>query len=235
MSKAGIGSPRAQDEPSMEEILASIRRIISQEGGATEEDGVEKPEKQEHISDVPQNEVDASPEPPPVVAPPQVRQEIIREDKQEEIKRNVKEEIRENIQKDQVSLPEPEPEPEPDIPPSAGQENPDIGSYDMQEDDIILLTRMLNDDGTVIELSEQEGSRASDLISMRTARQSSEAFAALANALVRENVDKGRTLEDLIKDIMRPLLKDWLDNHLSDMVERIVQDEIEKIAGRTRH
>ena len=42
----------------------------------------------------------------------------------------------------------------------------------------------------------------------------------------------GPTLEDLVREEMRPLLKSWLDTHLPGMVERVVRSEIERLAGR---
>jgi len=42
----------------------------------------------------------------------------------------------------------------------------------------------------------------------------------------------GPTLEDLVRIEIRPLLKDWLDNHLPTLVERLVQAEIERVVSR---
>ena len=42
----------------------------------------------------------------------------------------------------------------------------------------------------------------------------------------------GPTIEDLVREEVRPLLKDWLDNHLPPLVERLVRQEIERVAGR---
>ncbi len=42
----------------------------------------------------------------------------------------------------------------------------------------------------------------------------------------------GPTLEDLVREELRPLLKSWLDTHLPGMVERVVRSEIERLAGR---
>jgi len=42
-----------------------------------------------------------------------------------------------------------------------------------------------------------------------------------------------RTLEDMVIELMRPLLKDWLDANLPGVVERLVQKEIERIARRS--
>jgi len=45
-----------------------------------------------------------------------------------------------------------------------------------------------------------------------------------------------RTLEDVVRELLRPLLKQWLDDHLPDIVEVQVQAEIERISrgGRMR-
>ncbi len=42
----------------------------------------------------------------------------------------------------------------------------------------------------------------------------------------------GPTLEDMLRNEMRPMLKNWLDENLPGMVERIVRTEIERMAGR---
>ncbi|MFL5288813.1 MAG: DUF2497 domain-containing protein [Rhodopila sp.] len=42
----------------------------------------------------------------------------------------------------------------------------------------------------------------------------------------------GPTIEDLVREEIRPLLKDWLDNHLPGLVERLVRTEIERVVGR---
>ena len=42
----------------------------------------------------------------------------------------------------------------------------------------------------------------------------------------------GPTLEDIVREEMRPLLKQWLDTHLQALVERQVRAEIERIVGR---
>ena len=42
----------------------------------------------------------------------------------------------------------------------------------------------------------------------------------------------GPTLEDLVRDELRPILKEWLDNHLPSMVERLVQSELERLSAR---
>jgi hypothetical protein len=55
------------------------------------------------------------------------------------------------------------------------------------------------------------------------------ALAAERSALVRSG---GPTLEDLVREEMRPMLKEWLDINLPPMVERLVRAEIERVVGR---
>jgi len=43
---------------------------------------------------------------------------------------------------------------------------------------------------------------------------------------------EGRTLEDLTRDLLRPLLKAWLDEHLPSIVEARVDEEVERITRR---
>jgi len=57
------------------------------------------------------------------------------------------------------------------------------------------------------------------------------AFGSLANTVISTHM---RTLEDLVQEMLRPMLKAWLDDNLPSLVERIVRDEIERVA-RGRH
>jgi cell pole-organizing protein PopZ len=43
-----------------------------------------------------------------------------------------------------------------------------------------------------------------------------------------------RTLEDLVRDTLRPLLQTWLDERLPDIVERLVRDEIARVVEEAR-
>src|SRR5262249_34742568 len=53
------------------------------------------------------------------------------------------------------------------------------------------------------------------------------AFNTLAHTIIGQNA---RTLEDLVKEILRPMLKSWLDDNLPSLVERIVRAEIERVS-----
>ena len=69
------------------------------------------------------------------------------------------------------------------------------------------------------------------LMSSHTSAAVDSAFHALAQTVLVQNA---RTLEDLVKEMLRPLLKSWLDDNLPGMVERIVKAEIERVArGRS--
>ena len=41
-----------------------------------------------------------------------------------------------------------------------------------------------------------------------------------------------RTIEDLVKEVMRPMIKEWLDEHLPALVERLVGREVDRMARR---
>ena len=42
----------------------------------------------------------------------------------------------------------------------------------------------------------------------------------------------GPTIEDIVREEIRPLLKSWLDANLPPIVERLVRTEIERVVGR---
>ncbi len=42
----------------------------------------------------------------------------------------------------------------------------------------------------------------------------------------------GKTVEDLVKEMLRPMLKEWLDRNLPPMVERFVEREIVRLTRR---
>jgi hypothetical protein len=76
------------------------------------------------------------------------------------------------------------------------------------------------------------------ILSSATSGAAAAAFAQLA-ALPRERRGEGelplggvdRTLEGIVRDMLRPLLQTWLDENLPGMVERLVQEEIGRIVG----
>lgn len=65
-------------------------------------------------------------------------------------------------------------------------------------------------------------------------RESLAALAMLAQPPQKPQIVRsGETsLEGLVRDMMRPMLKEWLDKNLPDMVEDMVSAEIARIAGK---
>jgi cell pole-organizing protein PopZ len=55
---------------------------------------------------------------------------------------------------------------------------------------------------------------------------------ALAAGRATQVYSGGPTLEDLVRSELRPLLKEWLDTNLPPLVERLVRVEIERVVGR---
>jgi uncharacterized protein len=76
------------------------------------------------------------------------------------------------------------------------------------------------------------------ILSSATSGAAAAAFAQLG-ALPRERRKEGdlplggadRTLEDVVREMLRPLLQTWLDEHLPGIVERLVRDEIARVVG----
>jgi cell pole-organizing protein PopZ len=71
------------------------------------------------------------------------------------------------------------------------------------------------------------GERGEHLVSAATTAAVDSAFNTLAQTVLVQN---GRTLEDLVKEMLRPQLKTWLDDNLPGMVERLVRAEIERVS-----
>lgn len=75
------------------------------------------------------------------------------------------------------------------------------------------------------------------LVGPAAAGAASASVETLLRTLTRERTTAthrgGPTIEDLVREEVRPLLKDWLDNHLPPLVERLVRTEIERLITRT--
>jgi uncharacterized protein len=68
---------------------------------------------------------------------------------------------------------------------------------------------------------------AAAILSSEADRAVTRAFGDLNRGALSENV---RSLEDVVKEMLRPLLKTWLDDNLPRIVERLVRMEIERVA-----
>ncbi|WP_238310832.1 PopZ family protein [Methylobacterium organophilum] len=175
MSAANPKMPDSAQEPSMEEILASIRRIIA-------DDQAPKPPEP----------APSAPAPPP----PEPEEEDVLDlaEVAQPVRRPEPVPFEEIDFLEEEPLPEPEPEPEPTF-----FEPPAFEPKAFEEE---------------------------RLVSKATDETVGQAFGLLSHTVLTQN---SRTLEDLVKDMLRPMLRSWLDENLPHMVERLVRAEIERV------
>lgn len=171
-------SDQSSQEPTMEEILASIRRIIS------EDDAPAEPA------------AEAAPPPPePEPEPEPIEDDVL--ELTDPIAPEPEPEPLETVGDiDVYSPPEPEPEPVYAPPPAAPV-------FDRDE-------------------------VADKLVGETAASAAASAFGSLSSALLMPK--DARTLEDVVRELLRPLLKEWLDQNLPRIVETKVEEEVQRIA-----
>jgi uncharacterized protein len=73
---------------------------------------------------------------------------------------------------------------------------------------------------------------AATLTSAATLSASRSSIAALSALIVKPDVAGDDTLEGLVRDMLKPMLTQWLDARLPDIVERLVAQEIKRITDR---
>ena len=174
-------SADGQQEPSMEDILASIRKILSEDDGEAA-----KPAQPE-----------SEPEPDP----------------------SIFDEMPEGPGPDIVAV---EPEPEP-LELSTEQQVAPQGAYEEPQQ----------------QYQPQDYQPQKYLVGDPAAQAAGASIAQLANAVSRERAvvlgNTGITLEQLVREICTPILKEWLDTNLPHIVDRVVKQEIERIVNRSEH
>jgi cell pole-organizing protein PopZ len=219
---AAMNQPAKAQEPSMEEILASIRRIIADDDAAKPA----KPEPAKPAAAAPppkrapkpappepaamsQDDIDAMlsnfdqpppAPPPPPTAPPAPEPEADVLDLTEAMATPEPEPppFRTIGTEPDVMFAEPAPDPEPPLPP-----RPAPVAVPPPDRIVSDVTRAAVD----------------------------AAFNSLAQTVLVQNA---RTLEDLVKEMLRPMLKSWLDDNLPTLVERLVRAEIERVSRGSR-
>lgn len=79
----------------------------------------------------------------------------------------------------------------------------------------------------------ERGGVAADpgMMSQDSASAASAAFNRLAETLMARATGE-RPIEDITRELLRSMLKQWLDEHLPGLVERMVREEIERVARR---
>ena len=192
-------------EPSMEEILASIRRIISDDEAKPAEEAAATP-------------VEAAPEPEPAPAAA-IDEDVL------------------DLGAEAALVAAPAPEPAP-VPPAALPDDSDIAF--IEEEPVAALPpeppappaapQPVAFQPEPLPQSQPAFASVPDMASLLSDQASSvvtNAFGQLASTVLSNNA---RTLEDLVKDMLKPMLKTWLDDNLPTMVERLVRAEIERVA-----
>lgn len=192
---AAAQDTKDDNEPSMEEILASIRKIIADDSLGTKKDEPQarKPAKKE-------------PEPEPVMVMPEPVDVTPEEDEDVLDLANVAK-VASQPQEVAISF-EPEPAPLPEM------------SFEPVE---VMVTpppapMPIN---TVSALEDR-------ILSDNTGSLVSQAFQSLSRHTAMPAV--GRSLEDVVAELLRPMLRGWLDDHLPGIVEKLVKAEIERVA-----
>ncbi len=204
-------------EPSMEDILASIRRILAEDTAAASPDAdpeAPPPDAPRAVASEPEDDWDAEPAstlpPQPEVAP---------------------------------AIGEVEARDEPvarDGPKSDRHEPPRSASLDgafaaamperNEREDVFVLTPEMR-----IEVA--AGSIGGErVVSNRTADSGTDVLAQLASAILdRRDIAVGArdiTLESMVREMLRPLLREWLDRNLPYLIERLVKREIDMMVNR---
>jgi cell pole-organizing protein PopZ len=92
------------------------------------------------------------------------------------------------------------------------------------------------EDDDVLELDQPlapEAELGPPLLNEEAAGHSREALEQLQTvAATIPAVPAGNPLEDMVREMLRPILKQWLDEHLPQMVDEHVKREITRITGR---
>ncbi len=197
------------NDPSMEEILSSIRRIIADDQA-----------KAAQKTEVPPAPVAEAAPPPPAPAPPplahddvfdltpELRAEPAEDYNQDDVDllfREIEEDQQAEQEAEQEALAPAPPLPEPILyePPPA----PPVIHYAPQ--------------------ASPPPMDMASLISPQVGASVSGAFSQLAHTVLAQNA---RTLDDLVQEMLKPMLKGWLDENLPTVVERLVRAEIERVA-----
>ena len=253
--------PAKVTEPSMEEILASIRRIIADDEAKPPPAEAAKPApapaapapKPQAMADIPPSKVAPAkpaaekPAPPPAAKPapppPPAPAADAGPNNQDDIDAllagldtaTAAPEVR-------APEPEPEPEPEPDVleltdemamdleptpappPPSFRRVEPrdDLEFAEAPPPRLTPAPSYAPVDFDAPPLPPQQ-----PILAQSTVSAVESAFNSLAHTVLSSNA---RTLEDLVKEMLRPMLKSWLDDNLPGLVERIVKAEIERVS-----
>jgi uncharacterized protein len=235
--------PAKSQEPSMEEILASIRRIIADDDANK---SAPRPAEPPQAAAVAAPAPAARPAPPPQAPPPVPPRVTPPEPSLDEAEAADPEPMADEEDQasdildltEQMAAPMPPP---PAAPKPAPQFRTIDGSFDVsyEEEKPAPQMPMSAPQMSAHQMPEARAPSPSDdnayrgdgrsnqLLSGMTSAAVDSAFNTLAQTVLVQNA---RTLEDLVREMLRPMLKAWLDDNLPGMVERLVRAEIERVS-----
>lgn len=248
VSGEAMSNSSAAQEPSMEEILASIRRIISDEEAAIGDEATPAKEPEADPDEaMSQEALDAlfdEPAPQPEPEPEEEEEEIDmaaamaameEEAPEEEDVLELSSEWQESDfvepQEDDVmfanaeqAAKEPEPEETAPLEDIVNQKLEEAVPEALQS----AFSSASMSDGPLPNVE-----RGAPLVSDDTSQKVTSAFGDLTHTILNNN---SRTIENVVEDMLRPMLKAWLDQNLPVMVERLVRAEIERVSrGEQRY
>lgn len=181
-------------EPTMEEILSSIKKIIAEDTGKAPASlaarrNLDKVPSRDHLVSVPISNI-----------VPEVRVPDVEE---------------------------------------ARDETPEIGlnpPVPENDDDILELTEMAVEDASIAPVADVAAptpvDTSAEIISPVATAATRSAFESLSALIVKPEVHGSDTLEGMVREMIRPMLKEWLDARLPEVVEAMVAKEISRISGR---
>ncbi len=211
-----MSQPAKEQEPSMEEILASIRRIIADDDSGR---------------DALNGKAAGQPRAAPPPAPPPPRSAASKQDEIDAMIADIDTTgrvARVEAAPDILDLTEQMAAPAP-APAAPGfrtihGESDVVFSDQASEPPPRMQPRMTEEPQRQRPMSSLHDSQ---LLSQAATAAVDQAFSTLANTVLGSNA---RTLEDLVKDMLRPMLKTWLDDNLPVLVERLVRAEIDRVS-----
>lgn len=222
-----MAEQKAEQEPTMEEILASIRRIIN-----------EDEEGEKAAPEAANAEPEPAPEPAPALAAvsepsPEAEAELEDEAEDEPVF-----ELTETVEPDEeahAAAFEADDNAFEAAFEAAERTERDLEAPDpvaAQDDEVMIVDEA---DGEtpgpepVLENEEEES-----LLDEAAAGAAAGAFSALSQNVRVSAPGEGQTLEHVVRELLRPLLKQWLDENLPAIVQEKVEAEIERVARRRR-
>ena len=201
----------------MEDILASIRRILNEGEGEGEAAPAEVVQAEatptvEAIAPVAEPVIVSAPE-PPVVAEPAIAA---------------------SAPQAAPSVAKPAPEAEVSVakPEKETQSASTTGNEPVEVEDVFILDSAM----MVADTAVAEPANEAPIASNETMAAASQSVGALKKALSERQAQVYKqhaiSLEEIVREEVRPMLKGWLDTHLPSIVERLVRAEIERVVAR---